>query len=308
MKRMNELAKILSRHSFASEQARRTAVPRLSIFQTDRPTTRTPAIYQPLFCLVVSGRKQVFFGERTTQYGPGDCFLVTVNLPVIGTILQADPDNPYRALCIDLHSTTLAAISVRASVAPDITRGSNQGLQGGTATTEVVDAVFRLAQLLDNPEHIDVLSPLYEQELLYRLYVGAWGRSLCAASQAHSRLSQVSRAIAWLHEHYATDFAAEALARVAGGMSVSTMNRYFRDITAMSPLEYQKRIRLQEARRLLTSRVIDVSGAAYAVGYSSPSQFNREYRRLFGAPPGLDASRMRSEINETQVLGVTKGP
>ncbi len=295
MNRMYELAEILSRHSFASEQMEHTVIPRLSIFRADRPTIRTPGIYHPIFCLVVSGRKQMFFGEETSEYGSGDCFLVTVKLPVIGTILEASHESPYLALCIDLHHTTLAEIAIKASPMSDITKGSDCGLQAGTATTEVVDAAFRLTQLIDNSEHIDVLAPLYEQELLYRLYVGSWGRSLYAASQANSRLSQVGTAIAWLHEHYATDYAANELAKVTR-MSVSTMNRHFREITAMSPLEYQKRIRLQEARRLLTSQITDVSGAGYAVGYSSPSQFNREYRRLFGAPPGRDTSQMRSEM------------
>lgn len=299
MNTMHELAQILSRHSLASEQMEPTVVPRLSIFRADRPTTRTPAIYHPLFCLVVSGQKQVFFGEKTSEYGPGDCFLVTVNLPVVGTVLKALPENPYLALCLDLHHTTLAEIAIQATMVSDITQGSDQGLQAGIATTEVVDAAFRLAQLLDNAQHIDVLAPLYEKELLYRLYVGPWGRSLRAASQLNSRLSPVGRAIAWLHEHYATDYTADALARIAG-MSVSTMNRHFREITAMSPLEYQKRIRLQEARRLLASQVTDVSGTGYAVGYSSPSQFNREYSRLFGEPPGRHASRISSAKEYTQ--------
>jgi AraC-like DNA-binding protein len=298
---MHELAQILSRHSFASEQMQSTVVPRLSIFRADHPTTRTPAIYHPLFCLVVSGRKQVFFGEKTSEYEPGDCFLVTVNLPVVGNILQALPEHPYLALCLDLHHTTLAEIAIRTPVVSNTTPGSDRGLQAGTATTEVIDAALRLTQLLDNAQHIDVLAPLYEQELLYRLYVGPWGRSLLAASQANSRLSQVGRAIAWLHEHYATDYTADELARIAG-MSISTMNRHFREITAMSPLEYQKCIRLQEARRLLASQLTDVSSTGYAVGYSSPSQFNREYSRLFGEPPGRHASRMRSAKEYTQHL------
>ncbi|WP_017316180.1 AraC family transcriptional regulator [Mastigocladopsis repens] len=299
MNTLPELAQILSRHSFASEQMEPTLMPRLSIFRADRSTTRTPAIYHPLFCLVVSGRKQVFFGEKTSEYGPGDCFLVTVDLPVVGTVLEALPENPYLALCLDLHHPTLAEIAIRATVTPNVTQGSDRGLQVGTATTEVIDAAFRLAQLLDNTQHIDVLAPLYEQELLYRLYVGPWGRSLYAASQASSRLSQVGRAIAWLHEHYATDYTADELAKIAG-MSVSTLNRHFREITAMSPLEYQKCIRLQEARRLLASQVTDVAGTGYAVGYSSPSQFNREYRRLFGESPGRYASQVRSAKEQTQ--------
>ena len=293
MNKIHELAEILSRHSVTSAQLQSTAVPRLQIFRADRPTLRTPGIYNPMICLVAAGKKQVFFGEEMSTYGESDCFLITVDLPVIGTILTADSDKPYLALCLDLHIPTLANFAIRCSQVPGKMQEIEKGLLEGTATDEIIDAAIRLAKLLDAPQHIDVLAQLYEQEFLYRLYSGPWGQSLNALSHANSRLSQVSRAIAWLHKNYAEEFSASGLAKFAG-MSVSTLNRYFREVAAMSPLEYQKRIRLQEARRLLASHATDVAGAGYAVGYSSPTQFNREYRRLFGAPPGRDSIQLRN--------------
>ena len=276
---LQKLAEVLSRHSHASEWIQSTVVPSLNVFRADQSTARTPGIYEPLFCLVVSGHKEVFLGGRTYKFGSGDCFLITLNLPVIGTISRASPKNPYIALCFNLRPTSLVE-----------SEGTHDAFQMGQTSAEITEAALRLARLLDHPEHIEVLAPLYERELLYRLYMGPWGPALRDVTQTHSRLSQIAKAIAWLHEHYAAEYSASVLAGIAG-MSVSSMNRHFRQVTALSPLEYQKRIRLQEARRLLITRSTDVAGAGYVVGYSSATQFNREYRRLFGLPPGRDTGR-----------------
>jgi AraC-like DNA-binding protein len=291
---INELASILRRHGKAVGEMQPTAVPRLCIFRANQPTTPTPSVYRSIFCLVVSGRKQVFFGSQAAQYGVGDCFLVTVDLPVLGTILQASSDAPYLALCLELDGPTLATIALRASVPASEGQADPLALQADAATEDVADAALRLARLLDQPRDINLLAPVYEQELLSWLFRGPWGSSLHSVSQGSSRMSQIGRAITWLQKHYATTFEAKKLAEAAGGMSVSTLNRHFRAITAMSPLQYQKQLRLQEARRLLASREAGVADAAYAVGYASPSQFIREYRRLFGAPPAQHANTVRA--------------
>jgi AraC-like DNA-binding protein len=286
-----ELAELLARHSVASTEMQPTPVPGLAIFRADLPTTQTPGMYRPLFCLVASGKKQIFFAEETSRYRSGDCFVANVDVPVVGTVLEASSKRPYLALCIELRREILAALTVNEHGASRLADGSGLGLQGGPATADVVDVAVRLARLLDTPSHIESLAPLYERELLYRLSVGKWGELLKQAGLDQSRVSAVSRAIAWLQKHHAERFSAEELAGAVGGMSVATMNRYFREVLAMSPLQYQKRVRLLEAKRLLASRQADVSGAAYTVGYASPSQFNREYRQLFGASPGRDAIR-----------------
>lgn len=305
---LGELAEILSRHSVASDQLQPTALPRFTIFRADGPTARSPGIYRPLICLVIAGEKEVFLGGKITRFRSGDCFLITVDLPVIGTVLKATPQSPYLAFCLDLHLPTLAAIEMKHSEFSNKPLSPlSSGLESGVATAEVLDSALRLVRLLDNQDDIAQLAALYEQELIFRLYSGRWGSSLRAASHGNSQLSRVSRAIAWLHERYAVEFSADQLAQYSG-MGVSTLNRHFREVTSMSPLEYQKRIRLQEARRLLKSGLVDASRAAFAVGYSSASQFSREYKRLFGCTPAGDTvqppkSPKRADGTETSAAG-----
>ena len=289
-----ELRAVVSRHATATAGSQETAVPRLSLFRADRPSTPTPGVYDPMLCLVVAGRKRGFLGDETLVYSAGDALLITVDLPVVGTILEADPATPYLALCLRLHRPTLASVVLEAD--PEAIRGEHleRGARVERAGPDLLGAALRLARLLDRPRDVPVLSPLVEREILYRLLTGPWGATMLEISRAESRISQVSRAVAWLRQNYAKDYRADALAKVAT-MSVSSLNRHFRSVTAMSPLEYHKRIRLQEARRLLLVGASDVAGVGYAVGYSSASQFSREYRRLFGEPPGRDAERMRQD-------------
>jgi AraC-like DNA-binding protein len=163
----------------------------------------------------------------------------------------------------------------------------------GEATSELLDPAVRLVRLLDEPGHAAVLGPLVEREILWRLLAGPQGALLAGIGLPQSNLSLVNRAIAWLRENYAEPVRIEDLASIAN-MSPSTFHRHFRAVTAMSPIQFQKRIRLQEARSLLLARPDDVAGVGHLVGYDSPSQFSREYRRLFGAPPGTDAARLRA--------------
>jgi hypothetical protein len=170
-----ELASILQRHSVGSDDMQSTAVPGLAIFRADRPTMQTPSIYHPLFCLVVSGRKEIFFADARSRYRPGDCFVANVNVPVVGTILEASSQRPYLALCIELRREMLAALAIETAAvnhdtSPRPTEGGNLGLQGGCAAQDVIDVAVRLARLLDTPMHIKSLAPLYERELYYRLW------------------------------------------------------------------------------------------------------------------------------------------
>jgi AraC-like DNA-binding protein len=289
-----ELREIIGRHTTVASGVQETSVPQLGLFRADQPSMPTPNVYDAMLCLVVAGRKRGFICRQTVEYVAGDALLITVDLPVVGTILEADPERPYLAVNIRLHRPTVAAVVLESE--PTSISGDDRelGMRVARASPEVLDATLRLVRLLDHPRDIAVLAPLVEREILYRLLMGPWGRTLLEISRAESRLSQVSRAVEWLRTNYADDFSAEALARVAT-MSVSSLNRHFRAVTAMSPLEYQKQIRLQEARRRLLVGADDVTGVGYAVGYRSVSQFTREYRRQFGEPPGRDAERLRSE-------------
>lgn len=291
---MNEIA---ARHAKPAPHVQTLPVPRLGLFSADRPTFQTPTIYEPMLCLVINGRKRCFVGQETIEYTTGDALIVTVDLPVVGEVIGADPSSPYRALILELHRPTLASILLECEAdAIDDEPYQEQQMDGfrlSSATSEVLDAALRLLRLLDRPRDIPALAPLTERDLLYRLMTGPAGSALRQVARADSRMSQVTRAVSWLRQNYACEYNANRLAKIAS-MSVASLNRHFRTITAMSPLEYQKRVRLQEARRLLYASERDVAGVGYEVGYGSASQFSREYRRLFGDSPGRDAERLRS--------------
>ena len=291
---MGRLREIVTRHARVAPGVRLTAVPRLHLYRADEPSVPTANVYEPMLCVVVAGRKRVFVGDETVEYGTGDAFLIRVDLPVVGTIIDAQPDRPYLAVAIELHRPTLASIVLECESTPPPVDHDECGMRVFKSTPELLDVACRFVSLLDTPQDVPVLAPLVERELLYRLLTGPWGASARDIVRANSRVSQVSRAVAWLREHYAREYQASVLADVAG-ISVSSLNRHFRAVTAMSPLAYQKRMRLQEARRLLLTGKEDVSGVGYAVGYRSIPQFTREYRRLFGEPPGRDAERLRRQ-------------
>ncbi len=292
MDALSEIRALMLRHSPPGWGLHATPVPRLGLFRADEPSTPTPGVYEPMLCIVVAGRKRGFIRNETLEYRSGDAILVTVDLPIVGTILEASPRRPYLALSVRLHRPTLAAVVLDSEPLPARENGREAGLRVDRAGPELLDAALRLARLLDLPRDIPVLAPLLERENLYRLLTGPWGATMLEISRAESRVSQVSRAVAWLRQNYAEEYSAESVAKVTA-MSVSSLNRHFRAVTGMSPLEYHKCIRLQEARRLLLAEGTDVAGVGYSVGYSSTSQFTREYRRLFGEPPGRDAERIR---------------
>lgn len=290
---LTEHAELCARHSRPIAGRQLTAVPRLQVFRADQPSEPTPSVYEPMFCLVVQGKKRGFIRGEVAEYRAGDGLLVTVDLPIVGKVLEAKAGAPYLAMCVELHRPTLASVVLEAELGSLPQGASEPGLCVARAEPAVIDTALRLVRLLDSPADIPVLAPLVERELLYRLLTGPWGRTMLEISRADSRLSQVQRAVAWLRGNFAAAYDAEHVAHLAA-MSVSSLNRHFRAVTGMSPLEYHKQIRLQEARRALLVGEDDVASVGHAVGYNSVSQFTREYRRVFGAPPGRDAERLRA--------------
>jgi AraC-like DNA-binding protein len=273
MESITDLAALIGRHVPRTGMSR-TAVARLSLFRADEPTAPLPAVYDASICLIAQGSKQVSLAERVLTYDPAHYLLVSVDLPLVGHVTAASPAAPYLCAKIDIDQAALTEL-ILADRGP-APRAELPTFAVYRSDPELVDAACRLLRLLDRPADVGVLAPLIEREILYRLLSGPHGPALRALAVVDSHLGQVSRAIA-----------------TAAGMSASSLHQHFKAVTRMTPLEYQKTLRLQEARRLLVSGDTNASAAGFAVGYDSPSQFSREYARLFGAPPRRDIQRLQ---------------
>ncbi len=256
------------------------------------------SLTDPLLVVMAQGGKRLLMGDQVFEYHAGQVLLVTATLPVTGHFIDASPRTPALGVGLVLRPAAIAPLLLDA---PAGRWSRSPAMATGDAGLELLDAVVRLVRLLRRPEDVPVLAPLIEREILWRLLTGPHGGVVAQIGVADSSLSHVGRAIRWLRENYAEPMQVADLARLAG-MSASAFHRHFRAVTAMSPLQFQKRIRLQEARSLLATHAGDVAGVGHLVGYDSPTQFNREYRRLFGAPPGQDAARIRADAVPASVL------
>jgi AraC-like DNA-binding protein len=245
-------------------------------------------VLKPMLCLVLQGAKEVTIGAQVLRYDPACYFVASLDLPASGCVIEASAERPYICAALSIDTEMLAALVPEVPPHPE---AEAPAFAVSAVTGEMLDAWQRLLGLLDTPADIAVLSPLFEREIVYRLLQGPQGGVLRQIARAGSRMSQVRRTIAWIRDHYSEPLRIEALAELSG-MSAASFHRHFKAATAMSPLQYQKNLRLQEARRLLVADA-DASRAGYAVGYESVSQFSREYARMFGAPPSRDAARLR---------------
>lgn len=293
MTRIADLARLLDRHTAAlGTGTHDSAVPRLALIRAERPTERMHAVYRPSVCITAQGVKRTIAGERVLRYGPGDYLTISVDLPVVGEVTAASKREPYLCLKLQPDPAQLSDLLIAGSSASD--EEPDLGLAVAKVTDEIVDAAVRLAGLLDRPEAIAALAPLYERELCYFLLQGPQGARLRQLALGEGRMAQIARAIRFITDRFREPIAVEEAAAEAG-MSASSFHQHFKAVTAQSPLQFQKLLRLQEARRLLVAEGGDAASAAFAVGYSSPQQFNREYARLFGLPPQRDAARLRAE-------------
>jgi AraC-like DNA-binding protein len=290
MERIAELARLIERHVRGSGICT-TAMPHVSLIRADQPSTPTPAVYEASLCLIAQGSKRVSIGEHSVVYDASHYLLVSVDLPLVGHVIDASPDRPYLCCKIDLDAAMLADLMVAEGGAVPRTELPVLGVY--PSDPDLIDAAGRLVRLLDRPETIGALAPLIEREILYRLLTGPHGPMLRHVATAGSHLNQVSRAIAAIRRRFDGQIRIEEVAAEAG-MSPSSLHAHFKAITRMTPLEYQKQLRLQEARRLMLVGGATAGSAGFAVGYESPSQFSREYRRLFGAPPRQDIERLHA--------------
>jgi AraC-like DNA-binding protein len=254
-------------------------------------------VYEPAMCILAQGAKQADVGEALLRYGAGQYLIISVDVPVVSELTQASPEKPYLCLRLDLDPAAIGALMLESDVERAARDQPGPALAVSDADDALIDACVRLLRLADNPRDIPILAPLAEREILYRLLRGAQTSRMSQIAFAESKLQQVNRAIGWIKQNFRAPFSIADVADEAR-MSPSALHHHFKAVTSMSPLQYQKRLRLQEARRLIVSSSVDAAEAGHTVGYDSPSQFSREYRRLFGAPPLRDAERLRAAGGE----------
>lgn len=290
MEPLAELRTLITRHAAATPAP--AAPSGIRAMRSDAPTELAHHVLEPTLAVVAQGAKRAVLGDQVFEYSAGQYLVVSVDLPIAGHVSEASHEQPYLAAGFTLKPTTIATLLLEMP-ADDRPASEPAGFGVSDAPAELLEAVVRLLRLLDRPRDAAVLGPMLEREILWRLLNGEQGAMVRQIGLADSRLSQISRAIRWIRAHHAQAVRIEDLAEMAA-MSASSFHRHFRAITTMSPLQYQKLIRLQEARARLLAESEDVAAVGFSVGYDSPSQFSREYSRLFGAPPGRDVARLRT--------------
>jgi len=292
------LKELLTRN--AGEGKTRTALPGVSVVCSRTTTERLGDWAEPTLAVIAQGAKETVLNGRTFAYGAGQFIVGSVELPVIGHIVQASADEPFLAFVLELRPASIAALLLEtapaATLRPRAVDAAPAGIAVSDASPALLDAIGRLLALLDSPGDAAALAAGVEREVLWRLVTGPQGATVRQTGLADSQLAHVARAIRWIRSHYDETLSIEQLAALAT-MSVSSFHRHFRAVTSMSPIQFQKQIRLHEARARLLAEPDDVTGVGFAVGYDSPSQFSREYRRMFGAPPSRDTPALREAAN-----------
>jgi AraC-like DNA-binding protein len=282
-----ELRTLIARHVRPDET---TAIDGVLLSAATEPRQPRAASTGTVMAIIAQGSKRLAVGDRVYDYGPGQYLVASVDLPITGHYTRASKEEPALGFGLVLRPAAIASLMLDT---PRRTAPAPPGLGVADAPPELLDAAVRMLRLLDRSGDRDILAPMIERELLWRLLNGPLGESLRQIGLTDSTLTHVSRAVRWITEHYSRPFRVEELARTCG-MSTSAFHRSFVAVTALSPIQFQKQIRLQESRLLLLTGVDDVATVGYRVGYDSASQFSREYRRQFGLPPGRDAARLRA--------------
>jgi len=278
-----------------SEDGAKEVLSGFFLARSSRPSQSLNTVYQPAFCFIAQGRKRALLGEEVFRYDPGHYLLFTVDLPLIFQIEKATPDEPYLGLRLDLDPSLVASVLVEADIKIKKGDASTKAMDVHTIDANLLDAVVRLVRLADEPESSTVLAPLIVKEIIYRLLAGGQGARLGHLLQSGDT-QRISRAIGHLREHLDEPLKIDDFARQLG-MSVSGFHHHFKSVTAMSPLQFQKQIRLQEARRLMLGEDLDAASAGFRVGYEDPSYFSRDYKKLFGSPPQRDIVSLRSRLD-----------
>lgn len=290
-KHQREIARLIE-HFSNQDGVHPTPIPSLFLIRESIITEPISRVNEPSFCIILQGEKEVLLGEERFLYGPGHYIVASVDLPVTGQVIKASTESPYLALKLEFTSSQILEVLNETNIQPDQRKNAKRAMFVGEVEPSLLDAVLRLASLLENPKHIPVLAPLFKKEIIYWILQSPHGEALEQMALEGSNGSRIREVIDHIINNYEDPFRIEELAQIAN-MSVSSLHRHFKEVTAMSPIQFQKQLRLQEARRLLLAESTDIAHVAYRVGYESQSQFSREYSRMFGFPPRVDISRLR---------------
>ncbi|MDO3412236.1 AraC family transcriptional regulator [Saccharibacillus sp. CPCC 101409] len=297
-KRMEEVSsgkknlETLIRKHAQTDGVHSTLIPSLFLIRESEVSESVARVNEISFCLIIQGEKVVWLGEQRFHYGPGHYIVASVELPVTGQIVQASSDLPYLAYKIEFTSVEVLEVMNDANLKPTRDKKAKRAMFVGDVEAPLLDAAIRLGCLLDQPQHITVLAPIFKKELLYWVLQGPHSDSLKQMAVEDSSARRVRTVIEHILANYNQALPVEELARLVN-LGVSSLHRQFKEVTAMSPIQFQKQLRLQEARRLLLSESSDIASIAFRVGYESQSQFSREYSRLFGSSPRADIQRMK---------------
>jgi len=269
--------------------------PEIFLGRSSHLTERRHSVFKPAFCVIGQGSKQVLLGDEVFRYDPGHYLISSVDLPIFSHVAEASEEKPYLSFRLNLDASVVASVMMESGI--EIKKGDSQvkAMDVSPIDVDLLEAVVKLVRMLDTPDEIKFLAPLVMREIIYRLLKGEQGARLShlLTSEGHTR--RISKAVKRLHENIDQPLKIENIARELG-MSVSGFHHHFKSVTAMSPLQFQKQIRLQEARRLMLGEDLDVASAGFRVGYDDPSYFSRDYKKLFGAPPQRDIARLRSNF------------
>ena len=264
----------------------------LLLHRRSSPTELVHGLSDLSFCVIAQGSKEILLGDQRYQYDPAHYLLVTAELPVVSQVIEASLERPYLSLRLHLDPTLVGSVMVEAGHLSSRSRADVSAFTVSSLDASLLDASLRLIRLLDSPSDTRFLAPLITREIVYRLLMGEQGDRLRHIAALGGHTYRIAQAIDQLRKEFNQPLRIEGLARELG-MSVSGFHHHFKAVTAMSPLQFQKRLRLQEARRLMLGEDLDAASTAYRVGYEDASQFNREYKRLFGLPPMRDVERLR---------------
>ncbi len=288
---MDHLRGLLARHWHA--KGRETQIDGLFLSHAEQPSDIMRSIYRTSFCVVLQGSKISLLGEQAWRYTQGQYLIASMDLPVTAQIVEASSDRPYMAFSLTIDPAMIAELVVELEDAsPAAERGP---LVVGALDPSLLDPLIRLFALLDTPRDLPVLAPLIRREIVWRLLNGPHGGSLRQIGLAGGAIARIARVLRWITDHYADPISIDELAGMAA-MSAASLHRHFKAATTLTPIQFQKQVRLQAARRLLLSETNEAAAAGFAVGYESASQFNRDYRRLFGQPPRRDVSAIRRDV------------